>query len=1158
MAQCIITCGIADRWLGYGNQKGYSTYSKIKDQPQSGSKVKIKNLQLKMSSAKINSGINGIYLHFNINNTYSAYITNVPSQSISDYSTNLLIRGDHIAALGDFLSSFTENTSIAIEVSSGSVSQALWPSGLMFQLIFDYEYTVAAPVLNKFSSEDALAGSNVTLSWTDAGNTGVTLAQYKIYNWGSEMASISPSSKTYTFTIPSDLANQSLYSFTVAAVDTNGNISLKSNEVLLRVYQKIKITSFNIYNNTNQIIKPYIGSSLEGKPTTSSYKFKWSYNSFNDGRTIMKVEFADNNTLTSLVDSTELEYSSKIQLNHSYYIQITDSLGFKSTSEKITISEYVPPKYTLTLPQSGRLESRGMKIIINVPSGELISEQVGIRINGKKEITTTSVKNTCSFTISNKQVSTRTNFYLGVEYSQNAPIEGTSSQIVDVDTTTFFFQTAPAAPVISGNTNNATDINYSSPYVYETVKIQLSNLASATSDSGTIFEYFIKYNDIQISATVGEDKSITAPIVQLPIDKLKDGINVQIVAVDNYGESVISTTSSSTFYKLILPTVEIIGLNCSQDEEANKNTLTVTYKINGSNITGVDASKTDSTVSFYSTSLGQVIATKTINYASVENKNATQKITVDLSENNNLKNKIITGQEPTLQDSLSVSFYFDNFDKYISNSNDKTFNYNFITYPTGSIAEITKIIPYDQQEINLSSLSWEDAIGGLSGVKQINLILTPNNTNYDIIRIPWKTTTDTTLKSSYNYTYQQYFSQATDITYVISFELVYKSIIIPYTLPNTTKFTITKWTPENAVITKADENEIIFKFPDNTPCGDENSFSKVDLTIGEETITNLTIADKSFTYTYKWSTAPTTDTSYNITLTYYNTKGGTIEQKFNNYIVHISGATIAVRKQFLGINVAEDYGTGTENLNSYPIIAINSLKDLADTTPILKISTSGNDLNKETKLLYFNSGTKNIGGFFKSKDNKGFIAENLLGIKNGDTITEFSDVLTNTSAQSIYLKQADAENTYLTQTKAQIDYLTKADAKTYYLTKGVVNDSQTGTNLWTSNRITDYVTNKINSIPEPKQVTRSTFNLEVPTTTEWTYDSTYDDYYKNFEHEFITSTDQEISISCVPCTKFPITAAKLTTSGGKYYLQIRMMSPPESSQEIAVSVITIP
>ena len=63
MAQCIITCGIADRWLGYGNQKGYSTYSKIKDQPQSGSKVKIKNLQLKMSSAKINSGINGIYFH---------------------------------------------------------------------------------------------------------------------------------------------------------------------------------------------------------------------------------------------------------------------------------------------------------------------------------------------------------------------------------------------------------------------------------------------------------------------------------------------------------------------------------------------------------------------------------------------------------------------------------------------------------------------------------------------------------------------------------------------------------------------------------------------------------------------------------------------------------------------------------------------------------------------------------------------------------------------------------------------------------------------------------------------------------------------------------------------------------------------------------------
>ena len=803
MAQCIITCGIADRWLGYGNQKGYSTYSKIKDQPQSGSKVKIKNLQLKISSAKINSGINSIYLHFNINNTYSAYITNVPSQSISDYSTNLLIRGDHIAALGDFLSSFTENTSIAIEVSSGSISQALWPSGLTFQLIFDYEYTVAAPVLNNFSPENALAGSDVTLSWTDAGNTGVTLAQYKIYNWGSEMASISPSSKTYTFTIPSDLANQSLYSFTVAAVDTNGNISIKSNEVLLRVYQKIKITSFNIYNNTNQIIKPYIGSSLEGKPTTSSYKFKWSYNSFNDGRTIMKVEFADNNTLTSLADSTELEYSSKIQLNHSYYIQITDSLGFKSTSEKITISEYVPPKYTLTLPQSGRLESRGMKIIINVPSGELISEQVGIRINGKKEITTTSVKNTCSFTISNKQVSTRTNFYLGVEYSQNAPIEGTSSQIVDVDTTTFFFQTAPAAPVISNNTNNATDINYSSPYVYETVKIKLSNLASATSDSGDEFEYFIKYNDILIKATVSENESsIIAPIAQLPIYELTNGINVQVVAVDNYGESVVSAQSSSTFYKLILPTIEIIKLTCVQDREVNKNKLTVTYKINGSNITG--ETEADSIVNFYSTSLGQVIATQEINYAKTENNNTTQTITIDLNENDNLKNKIITEQEPTLQDSLFVSFYFKNFETYTSNSNNKTFNYDFITYPTGSIAAATGIIPYDKWEINLSSLNWKDAIGGLSGAKQINLILTPNNTNYDIIRIPWTTGTNniTTLKSTYDYHYQQYFSRKTEIEYTISFELVYKSIIIQYTLPNTTKFTVTKCTPENAIMMK--------------------------------------------------------------------------------------------------------------------------------------------------------------------------------------------------------------------------------------------------------------------------------------------------------------------------------------------------------------------
>ena len=226
-----------------------------------------------MSSAKINSGINGIYLHFNINNTYSAYVTNVPTQSTGEYSTNLFIRADHIAALGDFLSNFKENTSIAIEVSSGAISQALWPNGLTFQLIFDYEYTVAAPVLNNFSPENALAGSDVTLSWTDAGNTGVDLVQYKIYNWGSEMASISSSSKTYTFTIPSNLANQSLYSFTVAAVDTNGNISLKSNEVLLRVYQKIGFTSFNIYNNTDQIIEPYIGSSLEGKPTSCLYNF---------------------------------------------------------------------------------------------------------------------------------------------------------------------------------------------------------------------------------------------------------------------------------------------------------------------------------------------------------------------------------------------------------------------------------------------------------------------------------------------------------------------------------------------------------------------------------------------------------------------------------------------------------------------------------------------------------------------------------------------------------------------------------------------------------------------------------------------------------------------------------------------------------------------
>ena len=140
MAKCTITCGIASAWLGYGNQKGYSTYSEIKNPPTSGSKVKITDLSLKIPSATTKSGIKGIYLHFNIKNAYSAYVTNIPIQSNSDYSTGLVIRDDHRAALGDFLSNFTENKSIAIEVSSDTVSQALLPGRSEFQLIFNYEY----------------------------------------------------------------------------------------------------------------------------------------------------------------------------------------------------------------------------------------------------------------------------------------------------------------------------------------------------------------------------------------------------------------------------------------------------------------------------------------------------------------------------------------------------------------------------------------------------------------------------------------------------------------------------------------------------------------------------------------------------------------------------------------------------------------------------------------------------------------------------------------------------------------------------------------------------------------------------------------------------------------------------------------------------------
>lgn len=1176
MSTCILTCSLSSTTFSTKNPTQIIWNITHSDAPL--------NTNIKITDIKIS--IPGRSDIDDITSTLGLLINNTQLGSVSNLSYNdgVLYNREYSLSYSlnnpmfptflniitqDYLNnSYNGNISFQVSTKQGtSSSESLVVDEGKIVIKITYEYLISPPTdllfNNGSTSLKTSINSQIAIQWTKP-TTGA-VSNYNIYYNNAYLKQVAGSQTSTIIDIPGGIDNGTIWNIGLKSISEQGIESALSGTIALTIYQPIEIKDFCVkdasgtktYESSEYQIGAYYDASNVPKCT-----FSWDYKRpDNDTRGISQVKFID----TQLTTTVKF-YSVQPKIG-TYYVEIVDEYGIIARSNNIVITEYVAKDYGISIKSpSAQADGR-----ITTNSFTLTLPNDCKAKNLKYGYTNNNIINTITNNTFDVGIGINTKFNLYIKYDDPAPMGGYSSKIISFGS--FYIYDFPTAPQVIG----VQDEKYTGSYVYQNLKVFI-NPATKTTFSGSNFSYSITLNNTKtisgLTVPEGASNFLIVPLTDPTFEGLSDDFKVTGISVYDIdcAKTLQGTVEASPteLYRLKLPTVTIKNVSVQQEAAGNatNNKIIVNFTVSDTgNITG--STENDCKVKL---SVGEINTTYEVPYVyndikiTPESENLqSQSITIKLNETgSNLYKAVINNENPVIDDIITVSFSFDYYNQYSSQASS-TFNYDFTTKPmydnafSGPDKEAPAIPMATFTVSSASAITFYDAAGGSNGYSNIELEFIPKDGSTST-----KVVETIIGGSSFNCIYQSYSNINKTVSYDAVFTVNYASGR-SYTYSAPFSVEIAKWTREQAQITKADENGIVFKFPSNTPCGNDDSFSRVDLTIGGKTTTGLTIKNNSYTYTWPEGKAPTTDTSYDITLTYYNIKDETIVQKFNSYIVHISGATVAIRKQFLGINVAEDYGTVADDLSTYPIITINSLKNLSSTTPILKIAASGNE-GDGAHLLYFYSGTTDIGGFYKSGNNDGFIAENLLGIKIGNTITKFSDFLTGASASNTYLTKADAEedylkltdaeNNYLTKASAQSTYLTKTDAKEYYLTKGAINDSQVGTNLWTSNRITDYVTNKINQIPT---VTRSTTSLTVPINDNWKTDDAYGDYYQDFLVTGLTSKNQEISISCIPCTDFPITAAKIVgdeTTG--YKLQIRMASEPTKQQTIDISIITIP
>ena len=822
--------------------------------------------------------------------------------------------------------------------------------GSTLTLTINYEQMAtppSAPTNLRFSGNNVAPSTPITLSWDASSANGNTSVTYTVNKNGVAL-SPTTTSTSYSVTSPSTKSSDT-YTVTATGNLVSGS-NTSSGATLTSTYTDPNGVTKVLVNNKSSI---YIGTT--NKPTLT---LSWS-----------GASGGTNNNITGY----------QVYKDGSAY---GSQLGSSTTSLTVSDSGYytvgVIGTYSNSIPAHSSTSVKATVNIISDPITPTISSystKVGGDTSYSWNATATSNTYSISYNVSYTTNSVTTSYTNVTTNSVAFPV---SSKITQGSTYTIKITTTLTA--IDGGTKSASfttnSITYVEPFSFTNIwlyhydpyitstqskmyyawkSIQLNwNAAAATATSGTSFKYQTFYR----LGNNGQWTQLYTPNTNtnylFDISQIQRGSTIQIFvqASDEYGISVDSDIL--TISKMAPPALSNLTISNVDYQKVNFNFtwgLNTSYAvdlmyscelcydgiyekvIDGGNLGHHTSGGTNADIANIELANGKTAATTSMLYK--------------------LYDKVINQKYAKPAGKLRLTLYYNGILE-CSTVSEIDFSYNFITSFSLNAFSITNQKEYynpgDKYTYKTTAANWSDAAGTQLGA---NIEYKVNGNNKEIVLSP------NTLS------YEDTAPQASNdlvITYTLTGTLSWTD---GYSVSDTKTLSvnIARWADTDIVriANVSLNNKQITGYlilPDRLCSSSKyNNLSKVTYQIFYEdgTIAVNSISLTDFTNKTKEFNFSTEQTTFNIyaKVIFTNTSNSTITKNSSLYLIRESGVPLAVRKNYIGINVPNDF-----TLDSPVALSVYAANN-GDNIPVINVIANSNTTGY---LLDFYSGANRLGG----------------------------------------------------------------------------------------------------------------------------------------------------------------------------------------------------
>lgn len=687
--------------------------------------------------------------------------------------------------------------------------------------------------------------------------------------------------------------------------------------------------------------------------------------------TVKKVDISDNFTISVADTIIPVDTETSLTIND---LQFTNSTGFKNISYKVNVKKAnedpVNISNTSTKPTSIKIpESFGYGVSFN-----LILEITGTAIDG-----------------------------------------GTVTKSKSITCVT---AAKPSKPVIDAiYDQNATTTDGIQSSAYGTVIIKLDSYSTEQNNTGKSFTFYLGVStgsqSFQYTKISNPASAITYNITDLPENTR---IKFQIRVDDNkYGTQNVS--DAKEIIKFVKPTVNFKSYSSeaqrSDDDDntnyAVENNITSIFSITKPTAAG------STKINYRLTPIyeGYYYEAPVESYIGATNNNISTTVSITFPSSSSeaeasqflkqLYNTVITSQNPKPSGQLQLKVWYEGFSEAYAVVLTQNISYNFliglddvtvqgqVKYPTGR----NYYNPYEDIEfIGINTPNWRGANGQIGAGGTVNVSLTYGSTNFSISNAKafgqYKNYTNKDLSAVFTLIYTLSFSGAPSLTQTKT-----KNIAVSIARFTTDNVTLSSASAEYDASSDKTKIAGTLNLPTNFfGSGDYKNIKSIAIqayknnnTLGSSQVLfndsdwdtiapfELEVSGKHIDFAFKLQVQATNDADR--TLSVYT----------NEYFIRESGATMAIRKGAIGINVNKDYGFGTDGkaVDKLPSAYIVSNSGAAALS--LDIAT------QESSYLLLNT-AKSQKGCIHGDDN-GIIFDHLYFFQNnGDKVKLESKILT--------------------------------------------------------------------------------------------------------------------------------------------------------------------